>query len=216
MKNKPLKNQLNHESLLVGVSILSDVDSDLEKVITKFGNPPLWSRKPGFTTLVHIILEQQVSLASAKAAFNKLEVAVEKDLTPKRFLEFSDIELKEFGFSRQKTDYCQELSKDILSGDLELDNLHKLDDASARKELKKVKGIGEWTANIYLLMALMRPDVWPSGDLALKKSIQRIKNLSDTPSTERCDEIALQWKPLRAVATRIIWHHYLNHSSKVS
>lgn len=213
MNNKLSKKQLNHESLLVGVSILAEVDSDLETVITKFGNPPLWSRKPGFATLVHIILEQQVSLASAKAAFNKLTEAVENDLTPERFLEFSDIELKDLGFSRQKTEYCQELSKALISGDLELDKLHRLDDASARRELIKVKGIGEWTASIYLLMALLRPDVWPSGDLALKKSIQRIKNLSDMPSSEHCEEIALQWKPLRAVAARIVWHHYLNQST---
>lgn len=213
MNNKLPKNKLNHESLLVGVSILSEVDPDLERVITTFGNPPLWSRKPEFATLVHIILEQQVSLASAKAAFNKLTEAVDGDLTPQRFLDFSDSELKNFGFSRQKTEYCRELSKALTSGELELDKLHDLDDTSAQRELKRIKGIGEWTSSIYLLMALMRPDVWPSGDLALKKSIQKIKNLSDTPSSEQCYEIAEQWKPLRAVAARIIWHHYLSHSS---
>lgn len=213
MNDKLPKNQLNYESLLVGVSLLSEVDPDLKKVITDFGNPPLWSREPGFATLVHIILEQQVSLASAKSAFNKLKKAAENDLTPERFLEFSDVELKTFGFSRQKTKYCQELSKALIQGDLELDKLHRLDNDTARRELKKIKGIGEWTASIYLLMALMRPDVWPSGDLALKKSIQKIKNLSDTPSSEQCYEIALQWKPLRAVAARIIWHHYLNQTS---
>ncbi|WP_340102660.1 DNA-3-methyladenine glycosylase family protein [Rhodohalobacter sp. 8-1] len=207
------KNRLDEKSLYVGVSILTEADSDLENVITKFGNPPLWSREPGYSTLVHIILEQQVSLASAKAAFNKLKEAVENDLTPERFLEFSDTELKNIGFSRQKTKYCRELSKSLINGDLELDKLEGLDNADARKELKKIKGIGDWTANIYLLMALMRPDVWPSGDLALKKSIQKIKSLPDTPSSERCDEIASQWKPLRAVAARIIWHHYLNQPS---
>ena len=213
MNNKLPKNRLDEDSLHAGVSLLSEADPDLEKVITTFGNPPLWSREPGFETLVHIILEQQVSLASAKAAFDKLKEAAKNDLSPQRFLEFSDSELKDFGFSRQKTEYCQELSKAILSGYLELDRLHKLDNASAQRELKKIKGIGEWTSSIYLLMALMRPDVWPSGDLALKKSIQKIKNLSDTPSSEQCYEIAEQWKPLRAVAARIIWHHYLSQSS---
>ena len=204
-------NQLDNESLLAGVSLLSEADPDLKRVVILYGVPPLWSREPGFSTLVHIILEQQVSLASAKAAFTKLNEVAENDLTPKRFLEFSEPTLKDFGFSRQKTHYCQELSKAILRRDLDLDKLHKLNNAGVQRELTKIKGIGEWTSGIYLLMALMRPDVWPSGDLALKKSIRNIKNLPETPSTEQCDEIALQWKPLRAVAARIIWHHYLSN-----
>ncbi|MDX1591596.1 MAG: hypothetical protein R3283_06525 [Balneolaceae bacterium] len=205
-------NPLDHASLADGVSFLSDLDPDLEKVISKFGHPPLWSREPGFSTLVHIILEQQVSLASAKAAFNKWKEASESELTPDRFLRFSDAELKGFGFSRQKTEYCRELAKAVSNGDLELDKLHELDDMEVRRELIRIKGIGNWTASIYLLMALLRPDVWPSGDLALKNGIQEIKNLSEYPDSEKCEEIAVQWKPWRAVAARIVWHHYLCRS----
>ena len=206
------ENSLNHESLLIGISFLSKIDPDLEKVIIELGNPPLWSREPGFPTLIHIILEQQVSLASARAAFDKLNQAAGDELNPKRFLEFSEIELNEIGFSRQKTKYCQELSEAIIHGDLELDTLHGLDDKNAQKELMKIKGIGPWTASIYLLRALLRPDVWPSGDLALENAVQKIKDLSEKPNTERLNMIAAQWKPWRAVAARIIWHYYLNQS----
>jgi DNA-3-methyladenine glycosylase II len=104
------------------------------------------------------------------------------------------------------------LSEALVNNKLSLDTLHELDDADARDCLMSIKGIGPWTANIYLLMALRRPDVWPSGDLAVKKAIEDIKDFNETPSTEEADEIALQWKPWRAVATRILWHHYLNGS----
>lgn len=203
---------LDKISLRSGVNALSEMDPDLSKVIDKLGHPPLWSREPGFATLIHIILEQQVSLASAKSAFDKLIDATDGNLTPEIFLSFSDSELKEFGFSRQKTMYGRELSQALESNKLSLNTLHQLDDADARNRLMSVKGIGPWTANIYLLLALRRPDVWPSGDLAVKKAIEDIKDLSDTPSTDKADDIAKQWKPWRAVATRILWHHYLNGS----
>ena len=131
MDQSPL-NPLNQETLVVGISYLSGIDPDLEKVIIDLGNPPLWSREPGFPTMIHIILEQQVSLASARAAFNKLNEAAGDELSPDQFLEFSDIELREFGFSRQKTKYGQGLSKAILNGDLDLGELHSMDNTNAR------------------------------------------------------------------------------------
>jgi len=205
-------NTLDHNSLRIGISVLSNMDSDLTKVVEQLGHPPLWSREPGFGTLIHIILEQQVSLASAQSAFDKLNDAAGDELTPKTFLSFSDSNLKEFGFSRQKAKYGRELSAALANETLSLDTLHRMDDSNARDTLMDIKGIGPWTANIYLLMALLRPDVWPSRDLAVKKAIGDIKDLNETPGTEEADEIALQWKPWRAVATRILWHHYLNGS----
>ena len=205
-------NTLDHNSLRIGISVLSNMDSDLAKVVEQLGHPPLWSREPGFGTLIHIILEQQVSLASAQSAFDKLNDAAGDELTPKTFLSFSDSNLKEFGFSRQKAKYGRELSAALANETLSLDTLHRMDDSNARDTLMDIKGIGPWTANIYLLMALLRPDVWPSRDLAVKKAIGDIKDLNETPGTEEADEIALQWKPWRAVATRILWHHYLNGS----
>ncbi len=200
---------LSQESLLEGVTYLTKIDPDLAKVILDLGNPPLWSRKPGFPTMIHIILEQQVSLASARAAFIKLEMAAGQ-LTPERFLEFTDEELREIGFSRQKTKYGRELSKAIQKGKLDLEELSSLDDISVRNELMKIKGIGIWTADIYLLMALLRPDIWPSGDLAIAKATQNIKKLPSIPTPEMLDEIATPWKPWRAVAARILWHYYLS------
>jgi len=197
---------LDEDSFLTGISVLSEMDPDLGQVIDRLGHPPLWSREPGFPALIHVILEQQVSLASAQSAFDKLNDAADGNLTPETFLTFSGSELKAFGFSRQKTKYGREL----VDGDFSLDSLHQLEEDDARNRLMSIKGIGPWTANIYLLMALMRPDVWPSGDLAVKKAIESIKNLTETPSTEEADEMAQQWKPWRAVATRVLWHHYLN------
>ena len=201
---------LTHESYREGISELARIDDDLGQVLRDLGYPPLWSREPGFPTLIHIILEQQVSLASARAAFNKLTDLV-CQLTPERFLKITDAELREIGFSRQKSAYCRGLSKAILGGELDLKELDSLDDSTVRTRLMQVKGIGPWTADIYLLIALLRPDVWPAGDLAIAKAVQQIKELRLRPSSETLDQIAEQWRPWRAVAARILWHHYLNY-----
>ncbi|NQU30386.1 MAG: DNA-3-methyladenine glycosylase 2 family protein [Anaerolineae bacterium] len=201
--------RLDQKTLEEGVVYLTGVDPDLAKVIRDFGKPPLWPRQPGFPTLVHIILEQQVSLASANAAFKKLTDSVDQ-VTPKHFIEFSDENLKGFGFSRQKARYCRLLSEAIISGDFNFEELNQMDDSSARNKLIELKGIGPWTANIYLLMALLRPDIWPPGDLALAKAMQAVKNLPEVPDNETQQKIAAQWKPWRAVGARILWHYYLS------
>ena len=209
MEHSSRLTSLNNQSLVESIDLLREKDPDLNKIVTEFGNPPLWSREPGFRTMILIILEQQVSLASARAAFMKLEKAA-GELTPARFIQFNDSELRAIGFSRQKTLYGRELSNAILRGELILEDLDHLDDNAARSKLMKIKGIGPWTADIYLLMALLRPNVWPAGDLALVKAVQDIKQLSDKPDPEKMDEIAEKWVPFRAVAARILWHFYLN------
>lgn len=199
---------LNHASLTEAVHFLAGIDADLADIVAAHGNPPLWARAPGFPTLIHIILEQQVSLASAQAAFNKLAAAGQ--VAPQRFLQFNDDELRGFGFSRQKARYGRELSQAILSGDLDLDVLSALDDAAARAQLMQVKGIGRWTADIYLLMALLRPDVWPAGDLALVKAMQKAKGMPAVPTADEASDVAASWRPWRAVAARILWYYYLS------
>jgi DNA-3-methyladenine glycosylase II len=209
MAKNILISKIDQKSLEEGISYLSRFDPDMAGVIKDFGNPPIWARQPGFPTLIHIILEQQVSLASANAAFTKLEQA-SGEVSPQRFLKFSDSELKSIGFSRQKSRYGRELSTAILSGKLDFDGLELLDDTNARYQLIKIKGIGPWTADIYLLMALLRPDIWPTGDLTLAKSLQNLKTLPDIPTKEQQLAIAEKWKPWRAVAARIVWHYYLS------
>ena len=203
------KNILNQRSLSRGVQGLVKCDKDLAKIVIAFGHPPLWAREPGFPTLIHIILEQQVSLASARAAFERLAAALDP-FTPENFLLLSDEQLKEIGFSRQKTRYGRVLAAAVLSGQLDLFGLSGLSDHEAKAELLQIKGVGPWTADIYLLTALGRPDIWPQGDLALAAALQQLKGLPTRPVFEEQDQISAAWRPWRSVAARLLWHYYLS------
>ena len=200
---------LNRKTLEMGLSFLATSDPDLAGILTKFGPPPIWARKSGFSTLIHIILEQQVSLASARAAFDRL-VKAASPLTPDRFLALDDDTLKAIGFSRQKAGYGRELARSVVEGRLDFSALAKLDDAAVRVELTSLKGIGAWTADIYLLMVLRRPDIWPRGDLALATAAQKVKRLDSRPTQAELDAMSLAWRPWRAVAARLLWHYYLS------
>jgi len=206
---------LTKESFRDALRILGDRDPDLENVLTIHGPPPMWSRKPGFATLVHIVLEQQVSLASANAAFTRLlDVArlpgVDQPLTPERFLTLDDETLRAVGFSRQKQRYGRHLAQSIVEGDLDLAILPELTDDEVRQILMQVKGIGAWTADIYLMEALLRPDIWPVGDLALAVAAQQVKGLDKRPTPDELFDLAEPWRPWRAVVARILWHNYLS------
>lgn len=183
-------------------------DSDLARILAEFGTPPAWFREQGFATLILIILEQQISLASAKASFVRL-LALAAPLTPERFLTLDDAELKGAGFSRQKTAYGRNLARAITSGELDLEALGGRTDSEVKTELLKVKGIGAWTADIYLLRALRRPDAWPAGDLALAVALQKLKRLASRPAPPELYTIAEAWRPWRALAARLLWHYYL-------
>ncbi|PYU48130.1 MAG: DNA-3-methyladenine glycosylase 2 family protein [Acidobacteria bacterium] len=200
---------LDERSFASHVRRLAKRDPDFVRVIDTYGPPPLWVREPGFPTLVYIILEQQVSLASAKAAFDRLKAAV-RPLTPARFLSLTDAELLRIGFSRQKTLYTRLLAESLSRRHFDLRYLHDLHDDAARKMLVAFKGIGKWTADIYLLSALRRPDIWPTGDLALATAVQEVKRLRRRPSPERLEKMSAPWRPWRAVAARLFWHHYLS------
>ena len=189
------------------------IDPHLRIVHETYGVPPLWDREPGFATLLQIILEQQVSLASAKACFDKL-AAFLGDVTPDAVLSMSDAELKTVGFSRQKTAYARHLSEALLDDRLDLDGLHLRPDAEVKSELIKLKGIGEWTSDIYLLMALLRPDIMPKGDIALHSAWRRLSG-EPGPSSDEFLVIAERWKPYRSVAARLLWHFYLSEKAAV-
>lgn len=205
----PTSISLDEGELARGVRALSRRDRDLAAIVRSFGHPPLWPRKPGFPTLVHIILEQQVSLASARAAFDKLKLKLRR-ITPERFLTLNDEELKIIGFSRQKTGYCRELAGAIIARRFRPRALERMSDDEARNALIDIKGIGSWSADIYLLMVLLRSDVWPTGDLALAVAAQEVKRLDRRPTPDELLGLGEAWRPWRAVAARLLWHHYLS------
>ena len=201
--------KLDQTELARAVRILARRDADLARVVKTYGPPPLWARKPGFATLVYIILEQQVSLASARAAYQRLHSAI-APITPRRFLTLDDTALKAIGFSRQKMAYARQLAEAINARRFTPSALATLDDAAARAMLIQLKGIGVWTADIYLMEALLRPDIWPTGDLALAVATQQVKRLRSRPTPDELESLGEAWRPWRAVAARILWHHYLS------
>jgi DNA-3-methyladenine glycosylase II len=201
-------NLLDDRAFAIAVEELARRDKDLASVVTTYGQPPLWVREPGFPSLVYIILEQQVSLASARALYQRLQEAV-KPFTPGRFLKLSESEMRRLGFSRQKSRYTRLLAEAIHRKQFALHKLHEVEDALAREQLMALKGIGTWTADIYLLSALRRPDIWPIGDLALATAVQEVKRLRKRPSPERLEKMSAPWRPWRAVAARLFWHAYL-------
>jgi DNA-3-methyladenine glycosylase II len=187
---------------------LARQDRHLHLVLGKYGPPPLWSRESGFATLLQIILEQQVSLASARACFDKLSLRV-GDLTPESLLRSTGAELRADGFSRQKSAYARHLAEAVLEDRIDLDALATLPDAEVRCELIKLKGVGAWTSDIYLLMALLRPDIMPKGDIALHTAWQKLSG-EPRPTSDEFQQIAERWCPYRSVAARLLWHFYLS------
>lgn len=204
-----MQDQLTPQTLQAGVQELIQRDQSFAKIVACYDLPPFWQRESGFATLIHIILEQQVSLASAQAAFKRLLTTCDP-LTPEGFLLLTDSELKQVGFSRQKTSYGQALAHAVLDGKLNLSALNTLSDQAVCEQLMSIKGIGIWTANIYLLMALKRPDIWPKGDLALQVALQQLKTLPKRPTSDEAQAMSLAWQPWRAVAARLLWHFYLS------
>jgi len=191
-------------------------DKDLSLVVKQIGIPPLWQRPEGFCTLLFLILEQQVSLASARATFMRLVEYLKKRVTPDQFLTLQISELQKLGFSRQKARYTQLLAESIKDASLPLKDLGHYDDDYAKAMLIKVTGIGHWTADVYLMEALGRPNVWPVGDLALAVAVEKVKLLSVRPNSKVLTQFGEQWRPFRAVAARIFWNYYLNVIKKPS
>lgn len=180
----------------------------LKPVIDQFGYPPFWHREPDFATLILTILEQQVSLASAKAAYNKLVERIQT-VTPENLLRLSDEELRECYFSRQKIIYTKILAKEIASGKLNLEDLNILSENEIRTRLIKLKGIGNWTIDMYLLMSLHFSDIFPPGDLATIKSVYELKLTEPSASKEEIINFMKTFSPFQSVATYILWHSYI-------
>ncbi len=204
------RKRLTRARFIEGVAALAAADPQLGRVVARFGPPPLWTRKPGYAALVQIVLEQQVSLASGRTTFARLRDACSGEVTPESVAGLGAPALRAAGVSRQKAGYCQGIARRIVDGSLDLKALGRRDDDAVRERLTAIRGIGPWTANIYLMTALGRPDVWPDGDLALAAAAQQVKELRERPDARRLREMAESWAPWRTVAARILWHHYLS------
>lgn len=199
---------LDEAGIAVAVRELAAIDPDLAGIAERHGPPPLWGREPGFETLVRIILEQQISLASAEAAFGRL-VRAARVVEPAAIVAAGEDGLRAAGQTRQKSRYLVGLARDVSDGRLDLEAVAAADDEDARTMLTSVVGIGRWSADIYLLMALRRPDIWPTGDLALAGAMRRAKGMAALPTGPEQTAVAEAWRPWRAVAARLLWHAYL-------
>lgn len=199
---------LTSASLRIGADALARSDADLGGIVSRLGMPPVWGRRPGFATLVRIILEQQVSLAAARTMYRKIETQL-GGMTPVTVRATGIDGLRALGLTRQKAAYCHGLAERVGAGLLDLAAIARGDDVAGRAMLLAVPGLGPWSVDIYYVMALRRPDVWPSGDLALAAVLREVKGLPTLPSTREQHEIAARWAPWRSVAARILWSHYL-------
>ena len=187
---------------------LTKKDKDLKKIITLYGHPPMWVRENNFATLILTILEQQVSLASAFAAYQKLKEKIEL-ITPQNFMQLSDDELRQCYFSRQKIIYARGLATALINEEINLQQFEFVKDEIVRTNLKELKGIGDWTADIYLIHALRRMDIFPIGDLAMVNALKEIKSLPSSTTKEELIKISMPWKPYRSIASMMLWHYYI-------
>ncbi len=195
------------ETLRPALERLAACDPDIARHYAHCGLPPERGRPLGFAGLAQIIAAQQVSAASANAIIGRLEAAL-SPVTPEGFLGLDNGALKAIGLRRPKMRYCRALAEDLLAGRIDLDGLAALDDEAAIEHLVRAKGIGVWSAEIYLLFALRRPDVWPADDLAVRVAVQRVKGLAARPGRTEMVALAAPWRPHRSAAARFLWHAY--------
>jgi DNA-3-methyladenine glycosylase II len=205
---------LTQVSLLQGVAELAGRDPLLAGIVERFGPPPLWCRPRGFPTLVRIILEQQVSLGSAAALFARLQQAVGPAVRPDDVRRLGPAGLQSLGFTRQKARYVAGLAGILVADEISLARIARLPDIEARDALVAIPGIGPWSAGVYLLMALRRPDIWPPGDLGLHNSMAELYGMPEVPTSTEASAFAQRWQPWRSVAARLLWHSYLSRRNR--
>lgn len=192
------------------ISKLIERDKIFALIKEQYGAPPNWSRPQGFVSLSKIILEQQVSLASANAHFQKLKKYI-GEFTPSRILKLSDVEMRECQISRQKAVYLRELSTSILNKQLDLDGLSELEESEIRERLTKIKGIGVWTSDIYLMFCMQSKDILPVGDIAVVNTVKEFYNVH---SKEGILKLSEKWRPYRSLASYFFWHYYLKKRNR--
>ncbi len=206
--------QFNNDSFIDLCDVLAKRDNNLKWIIDKYGYPPMWKRDESFETLLLIILEQQVSLASARAAYKKLEDFIGL-ITPKKLLALTDVELKNCYFSRQKIAYTRHLATNIEKGKLNLSSLRLLPDDAVRATLMTIKGIGNWTAEVYMMFALQRSNCFPKGDIALQKAMRELKGLDKNVPIEQIVQLEEEWAPYKTIGAFLLWHFYLSKRGDV-
>lgn len=189
------------------VTHLINIDPDLEYIVSVAGIPPIWERPEGFKTLIKILTEQMLSVKAADCIFTRVEKLV-GDFTPERLIKIKDEKLRECGLSNSKVLYCKTISSAVLEGKIDIDNLNKFTNQEVFKILTNIKGIGEWTANIYMMACLKRADIWPLGDQALRTSVQKIKKLPELPDKKQMQKIGELYTPYKSVAAYLFWQYY--------
>ena len=204
---------LDEPALARAVRRLARAEPRFAHIIKRHGPPPLWPRDPGFETLVLIMLEQQVSLAQGRAMYARIASATGA-VTPANVANLGESGLRALGVTRQKSAYLAALADRLERNDFDLDALATLSDSDADAALDALHGVGPWTAQCYLLFALRRSDVFPAADLALLEAVRQLWRLRERPSPEALARRALAWRPHRAVAARLLWHHYLSERGR--
>lgn len=189
---------------------LFKIDPVFADIHVLYGEPPNWSRPPGFISLSKIILEQQVSLASAKAHFEKLNGYI-TEFTPQNILKLTDEEMRACQISRQKAKYLRALSVAIRDEEIDLETLPGMKEDEIRAQLTQIKGIGQWTSDIYLMFCLQSKDIFPIGDIAL---VNTVKELTNVMTREEIIARAEKWQPLRSLASYFLWHYYLKKRNR--
>lgn len=205
----PGRNKEDQALLQLALDHLAGADDHMKQAIATIGPPPPRHRPASFATLMDVIIAQQVSTASARAISGRLAERLSR-VTPERFIELTDADLRAVGFSRQKTVYGRDLAQAFLQGRISIPKLRRLTDEDAIIVLSSVKGIGRWSAEVFLLFALQRPDVMPAQDLALLVAAQRMKGWRSRPEPKKLLKLAETWRPYRSFAARMLWHYYRN------
>ena len=211
---RPVVDKLDSATFRLAVELLAEEDEHLAQLVDRWGLPRFWERRPGFRTLVLLILEQQVSLESGAAMYTRL-AGLLGDVTPRSVLDAGEDGLRSIGITRQKAGYLTELSRRLAGSEIDLQSLEDMPAESAREILLSIKGIGPWTADAYLLSASRHPDIWPVGDRALQVGTGEAVGMREIPDEEELEMLAEPWRPIRAAAARLIWHAYLSQRGRV-
>jgi DNA-3-methyladenine glycosylase II len=203
-----MQHPLSQTALIEGIDRLAQVDRDVARALARVGYPAPRQREPGFATLLRIMVAQQLSTRSAAAIWGRLEAACGPAVTALRFLELEEMAFKTIGFSRQKMAYGRSLAEAVAAGALDLDALATAPEEDAITAISALRGFGRWSAEIYLLFALGRADIFPADDLGLQVGMQKLKRLEARPNRKSMDALAEHWRPLRGCGAIFLWHYY--------